>query len=153
MKRLTYSLLWALPIINYLWSIILNMTPNLPFDYIAQQIKEEPPIYATARIIVSILLIIILYSYLLVCYIRIRHGKPIKLVTISWMMIQTASHVAMYVYTFFIDYNDHREYALYINAFWFFHSLLYFIPFYLLAFYLFKKIELISKKQNKGAIQ
>ncbi|SDJ17333.1 hypothetical protein SAMN05192582_11425, partial [Bacteroides ovatus] len=46
-----------------------------------------------------------------------------------------------------------RKYALYINAFWFFHSLLYFIPFYLLAFYLFKKIELISKKQNKGAIQ
>lgn len=152
MKYLFYSLLWVLPIINHLWSIILDMMPNLPFDYIAQQIKEEPPIYATAHIIESILLIILLYTYLLVCYMRIRHGKPIKLVTISWMMIQTALHIAMYVYTSFIDYNDHREYALYINAFWFFHSLLYFIPFYLLAFYLFKKIELISKKQNKGVI-
>lgn len=152
MNRLTYSLLWALPIINYLWSIILNMTPNLPFDYIAQQIKEEPPIYATARIIVSILLIIILYSYLLVCYIRIRHGKPIKLVTISWMMIQTASHVAMYVYTF-SQTTMTTENMLCISMLLVFHSLLYFIPFYLLAFYLFKKIELISKKQNKGAIQ
>lgn len=67
------------------------------------------------------------------------------------MMIQTASHVAMYVYTFFIDYNDHREYALYINAFGF-SFFIVFHPFYL-VFYLFKKIELISKKQNKGAIQ
>ncbi len=152
MKHLFYSLLWTLPIVNYFWGLILDLTPKLPFDYIAQQMKEEPPIYATAHTIASILLIVLLYSYLLVCHIRIRHGKPIKLVTISWMMTQTALHIAMYVYTSFIDYNDHREYALYINAFWFFHSLLYFIPFYLLAYYLFKKIELISKKQNKCAI-
>lgn len=139
MKHLLYSLLWLLPIVNFLWGLILDMMPNLPFDYIARQRKEEPPIFVTAKIVGSLLLIIIQYLYLLVCYRQIRHGKPIKAVTILWMIIQVALHISMYAYTFYIDYNDHRGYALYINAFWFLHSLLYFIPFYLLAYYLFKK--------------
>ncbi|SDJ21471.1 hypothetical protein SAMN05192582_11631, partial [Bacteroides ovatus] len=34
MRFLLYSLLWTLPIINYLWGVILDMTPDFPIGKI-----------------------------------------------------------------------------------------------------------------------
>ena len=142
-KTLIYKTLWRLlPILNYLFCIIVDWIESL--NNVNNAI--HPPLYWNIYVIGNVLLIIWLYLYLWICSSRDFSKQAVLIITILSVSLQTLIHFG--VFTFVTT----TTYDLYIcdnNAFpigKFIYSMLYFMPFYVVAFVLRGKLFQIKLK-------
>lgn len=142
-KILIYKTLWwILPILNYLFCMILDLINPLSHT----SVVERPPIYQNIYIIGYIMLAIWLYLYLWICSSRDFNKQAVLIITILSVFFQTLIHFGV------IAFVTTTTYDLYIcdnNAFpigEFIYSILYFMPFYVVAFVLRGKLFQIKLK-------
>ncbi len=142
-KTLIYKALWwLLPIVNYLFCIIIDWIESL------NNVNnfKHPPVYWNVYVIGNVLLIIWLYLYLWICSSRDFNKPAVLIITILSAFLQTLIHFGV------IAFVTDTTYDLYIcdnNAFpigEFIYSMLYFMPFYIVAFVLRGKLFQIKLK-------
>lgn len=144
-KTLIYKTLWRLlPILNYLFCIIIDWIKSLNNVNNAM----HPPLYWSIYVIGNVLLIIWLYLYLWICSSRDFSKQAVLIITILSAFLQTLIHFGVFAFV------TTTTYDLYIcdnNAFpigKFIFSMLYFMPFYVIAFVLHGKLFQIRLKQE-----
>lgn len=144
MRIFLQVLLWLLPFINYAWSLILDQFIqyiDLGSGKDIRMINDTPFL---CNIVLFLSFLVVLYLY---CYLFFVHEFKLyyKLITIIAVIIHLLIHVFMYTFnTIHIhDYNNCFPVSH------FFYSLLYFIPFYIIAFILFRKLRYDNIKVDK----
>ena len=134
-KILVYKILWwTTPILNYLFSIIIDW-----IDSLNNVNNEHPPLYWSIYVIGNVMLIIWLYLYLWICSLRGFNKQAVMIITVLAAFVQTIIHFGVIAFVT----STTLDLYIYDNTFpvgEFIYSLLYFIPFYIVAFILRRKL-------------
>ncbi len=131
-KMVLYRILWwILPILNHLFCIIMDWLVSVGnFNNM-----KCTPLYWNVCIIGNVRLIVWLYLYLWICSSCDFNKQAILIITVLTVFVQILVHLAI------IAFVTTTTYDLYMNGETFpvgefIYSLLYFIPFYIVAFVL-----------------
>lgn len=145
MKTSLKILVWILPLINYLWCAALDIIDNQIHSESAINVYDIPFVQYII-LVINIFVLFYLYFYLFLIHKYKQHyGK----ITLTAAIVQLFIVLFVYIYNTFHFHDNYNQFPILD----YFYSFLYYVPFYVVAYFLVRKTGIhsafISEERNK----